>query len=82
MEKEINNGVLTRSPRRLFGIGVACLALWLLSSLVWRAMATTLGLSVEDGIGADIAWLLGTLIALVGMVAIALGVRATFARRR
>lgn len=61
------------NPRTLAAVGLACAVVWLSLGVVFRA---------EDGLGADITWLISTIVAVVGIVAFVSAGVVTLRHRR
>jgi hypothetical protein len=62
-----------RNTRTLLRAGIACTVIWVAMTAIFRA---------EEGTGADITWLVSTLVALTGLIAFALAGRAAMLNRR
>lgn len=62
-----------RNTRALLQVGAVCAVLWLAIVTIFRA---------EEGLGADITWLVSTIIVVVGLVAFLLAGAAAIRNRR
>ena len=62
-----------RDTRKLLTIGALCTVLWFAIASIFRA---------EQGLGADITWLVSTLVMVAGLVAFVLAATAAVRNRR